>query len=188
MGSNLKETIMKSSLKLSLLAGLLVTASVVYSQSPVDGRQCDHMMMGQPGTMQGQGMRHRGMGQMDPVKMQAMVEKRLATLKTQLKLTPTQEGNWAAFTTAMKPPADRQISMHPDQAELAKLTTPERIEKMKALHTQHMAEMSANMDRRGEATKAFYATLTPDQQKTFDASALQAYGSRAGKRANMPSK
>jgi protein CpxP len=29
--------------------------------------------------------------------------------------------------------------------------------------------MSAAMDRRGDATKAFYAALTPEQQKVFDA-------------------
>jgi hypothetical protein len=188
MGSNSKETIMKSSFKLSLLASLLVAAGVAYSQSPMGSSQCDHMMMSQPGTMQGQGMHHRGMGQIDPVKMQAMVEKRLATLKTQLKLTPTQEGSWTAFSTAMKPPVDKKISMHPDQAELAKLTTPERIEKMKALHTQHMTEMSANMDKRGEATKVFYATLNPDQQKAFDANTLQGHGYRASKGAAQTSK
>jgi hypothetical protein len=153
----------------------------------MDGGQCDHMM-GHTGDKQGQSMRHHGMGQMDPLKMQAMVEKRLTNLKMQLKLTPAQEGNWTAFTTAMKPPADKKNSMHPDKAELAKLTTPERIEKMKALHTQHMTEMSANMDKRGEATMVFYATLSPDQQKAFDANTLQGHGSHSSKGTAQTSK
>ena len=51
--------------------------------------------------------------------------------------------------------------------DMDKLTTPERIDRMRAMRAQHAAEA----DRRGEATKAFYATLTPEQQKTFDAQA-----------------
>jgi hypothetical protein len=41
------------------------------------------------------------------------------------------------------------------------------------------------MDKHGEATKVFYATLTPEQQKVFDATAMQgpgkAQGANAGK-------
>jgi Spy/CpxP family protein refolding chaperone len=40
---------------------------------------------------------------------------------------------------------------------------------MKALRTQRMTEMNAEMDKRGDATKAFYAALSPEQQKIFDA-------------------
>ncbi len=167
---------MKSSLKLSLLAGLLVAAGVAYSQSPMGGgAQCDHMM-GQPGP----GMGHHGMGQMDPAKMQAMMVKRQAVLKAQLKLTPAQEGAWTTYTTAMKPLADKMLAARPDQAEFAKLTTPERIEKMKALRAQHQGEMSAAMDKHGEATKAFYAALTPEQQKIFDVAAMQGQGKGHG--------
>ena len=32
-----------------------------------------------------------------------------------------------------------------------------------------MTAMTALMDKRGEAAKAFYAALSPDQQKVFDA-------------------
>jgi hypothetical protein len=53
-----------------------------------------------------------------------------------------------------------------DRAEFARLTTPERIDRMRQRHSERMAEM----DRRGEATKAFsfYAGLSPQQQKVFD--------------------
>jgi hypothetical protein len=34
----------------------------------------------------------------------------------------------------------------------------------------------AEMDQRGDAAKAFYATLTPEQQKTFDASTARHHG------------
>ncbi|WP_294766816.1 Spy/CpxP family protein refolding chaperone [uncultured Rhodoferax sp.] len=105
---------------------------------------------------------------MDPAKMEEMHAKRSAELKEKLKITPAQEGAWNAFTAAMKPPT-RDTAQRPDRAELEKLPTPERLDKMRALRTQHMNDMSAAMDKRDQATKALYAALTPEQQKVFDA-------------------
>jgi Spy/CpxP family protein refolding chaperone len=67
----------------------------------------------------------------------------------------------------MKPPAD-MMGKHPDRAEMDKLTTPERLDKMRAMHKERMAEMEASMDKRAEATKTFYAALSAEQKKTFD--------------------
>lgn len=94
---------------------------------------------------------------------QAYKAQRAAALKEQLKLTPNQEPAWNSFTASMQPQGNGPA--HLDRKELDKLSTPERIDRMRALRTQHAAEA----DRRGEATKAFYAVLTPEQQKTFDA-------------------
>jgi protein CpxP len=107
---------------------------------------------------------HAGRG--DPAKMQAHFAKRQADLKAKLKLTAAQEPSWNAFTSAMQPPANWK---RPDRAEFAKLTTPERIDKMKALR----AERNARMDQRADATKTFYTALTAEQKKTFDESTLK---------------
>ncbi len=163
---------MKSSFKFTLLAGLLMAAGFSYSQAPMDGGDCDNMM-GRPGK--------NHMGQMDPDKMQAMFDKRHAAQKAQLKLTAEQESAWTTFTTAMRPDGS-MMANRPDPAEMAKLTTPERIEKMKAVREQHVKDMFAAMDRRGEATKVFYATLTPEQQKVFDATAMPRFGKLHGAR------
>ena len=88
--------------------------------------------------------------------------KRLAALKSDLKLTAAQEPAWTAFTASMQP-GERAARL--DRSGMEQLTTPERIDRMRALRAQHAAEA----DRRGEATKTFYAALTPEQQKTFDA-------------------
>jgi len=169
---------MKTSLKLSLIATLLVAAGVAYSQGPMRGGQCDPMMMGQQGGMQG--MKHGRMGNMDPAKMQAMMDKRHAALKAQLKLTPAQEAAWTNFTASPMGHGGKMMQ-HPDPAEMAKLTTPERLDKMKALRTQHMSDMTAAMDKHAEATKALYAVLTPEQQKVFDAHAMSGRGAKQGK-------
>ena len=107
------------------------------------------------------------MGRYDPAKMQAGMAKRQAAMKAKLQITPAQEGAWTAFTAAMQPPADMMgarsgVEQH---AEMDKLTTPQRIDKMREMRTQRMALM----DKRGDAAKAFYAALSPDQQKVFDA-------------------
>ena len=105
-------------------------------------------------------------GRMDPAKMQERIQQRMAQrqaqLKQKLQITPAQEGAWTAYVAAMQPPANMQRL---DRAEFAKLTTPERIDRMRALRTAHHAEM----DKRGEATKTFYAALTAEQKKVFDA-------------------
>lgn len=90
--------------------------------------------------------------------------KHLAALKSDLKLTAAQEPAWTSFTTSMQP-GERTARL--DRKDMQQLTTPERIDRMRALRAQHAAEA----DRRGEVTKTFYAALTPEQQKTFDAKA-----------------
>jgi hypothetical protein len=121
-------------------------------------------MMGASGPMGGQ----RGMqGRMDPARMEAMMAKRHDALRAKLKLTPEQEGAWTTFTAAMKPPA-RTDFKRPDRAELDKLTTPERIDKMRALRNERMTAMNAAMDQREEAIKTFYGVLNADQKKIFD--------------------
>ena len=110
------------------------------------------------------------MGRHDPAKMQAMMAKRQADLKAALKITPAQEGAWTTYTAAMQPPVGMQARPTPEQhAEIDKLTTPQRIDKMREMRAQRMTEMSAIMNKRGDATKALYAALTPEQQKVFDA-------------------
>jgi Spy/CpxP family protein refolding chaperone len=144
---------MKTVFKSLIVAGLLATAGfAAYSQGP--------------GGMMG----HEGghMGRMDPAKMEQMVAKHMADLKAKLKITPAQEGAWTTFTTSMKPSGAMNAN-RPDRAEMEKLTTPERIDKMQALHTQRMADMSAAMTKHNDATKTFYATLTAEQKKVFDA-------------------
>ncbi|GGH67414.1 hypothetical protein GCM10010975_37200 [Comamonas phosphati] len=94
------------------------------------------------------------------------MQQRIAKLKTALKLSSAQESAWNTYAAAMKP-AERPARM--DREAFAKLTTPQRIDKMREMREQRNAEM----DRHAEATKAFYAQLTAEQQKTFDAETLR---------------
>jgi hypothetical protein len=106
---------------------------------------------------------------------QERMVKRQAELKTKLKITPAQEGAWATFAAAMQPPANMAGGMmgtHHDpkvKADMDKLTTPERIDKMRALRAERLTTINAEMDKRGAATKAFYAVLSSEQKAVFDA-------------------
>jgi hypothetical protein len=156
---------MKPVFKSLVIAGLLATAGfAAFSQGT--GPMGDHRSMaGDGGMMQHEGKDH--MGRMDPSKRDAMLAKRSADLRAKLKITASQEGAWTAFTTAMKP-SDSMKSQHLDRAEMDKLTTPERIDKMHSLRAQHLTDMTAAMDKRDEATKTFYAQLSAEQKTTFD--------------------
>ncbi|HZY17412.1 MAG TPA: Spy/CpxP family protein refolding chaperone [Ramlibacter sp.] len=107
----------------------------------------------------------------DPQRMAEHMNKRLADLKQKLQLNAGQEAAWTSFTTAMQPAAGRQ---RPDPAALASMSTPDRIDQMRALRDQRNAEM----DRRADATKAFYATLSTEQKKTFDAETARMFQPR----------
>lgn len=83
-------------------------------------------------------------------------------LKAQLQITPAQEPAWNAFNAAMQPPAGQPPRF--DRGAFANLSTPERLDRMRALRTQRAAEQ----DKRADAIKTFYAALTPEQKKVFD--------------------
>ena len=154
------------SLNSLVLAGLLATAGAsAMAEGPTTTAPTS------PAAAAGPHGSHRMMGRHDPAAMQAWMAKRQAEMKAKLKITAAQEGAWTSFTAAMQPPA-RMMGERPtagQPAELDKLSTPERIDKMRAMRTQRMTEMNAEMDKRGEATKTFYAALSPEQQKIFDA-------------------
>ena len=108
---------------------------------------------------------HERMERHDPARMQQLMQERramrMARLKETLQMTAAQEGAWTAWTASRQPPANWK---RPDRAELERLATPERIDRMRAIRT----ERNALMDRRAEATKAFYITLNPIQKRVFD--------------------
>ena len=90
-------------------------------------------------------------------------------LKTELKLSPEQEPAWAALANALTPVTRPP---RPDRAEMEKLSMPERLDKMKQVMSQHHEARVAEMDKHAAAVKTFYAALSPEQKKTFDAKAM----------------
>lgn len=95
-------------------------------------------------------------------------ERHMDDLKSALKLKPAQEPKWNEFAAALAP-KERTRMDGAKREEFAKLTTPERLDKMRELRQQREAAAA----QRDAATRQFYASLTPEQQKTFDERTLR---------------
>lgn len=99
----------------------------------------------------GEGGRHRA----------ERMEQHHQKLHAALRLMPEQEGAWKKLMASEHPMAAAEPS---NREDWAKLTTPERAEKMLERMKVHQARMTEHV----AALKEFYAVLTPEQQKTFD--------------------
>jgi hypothetical protein len=164
---------MKPTSRRIALVGLLAACSVA-AQAQTAAPPAGAAPMG----MQEHGQPH---GHFDPARMQERMQRRMDRLKRILQITPAQEGAWSAWAAAMRPSPEAMQHMREQRGhrdEIARMTTPERIDRMRQMRAQRAAEM----DRRGDATKTFYAQLTPSQQKAFDEISLGFFGRGHGRR------
>lgn len=97
-------------------------------------------------------------------------------LRQALVLRPDQEGALQAFVAAMAPKPGEAERLRAEAERDQTLPTPQKLDRMLA----HMDEMRAGVLARVTATKGFYAQLTPQQQRAFDA--LSASGAPRGAR------
>lgn len=106
-------------------------------------------------------------------RMQEYMAKRQTELHAKLKLTAAQEPAWKTFTENMKPAAMQQ-RMNRDTMQ--NMPAPQRMQAM----IDGMKDGQARMESRLAELKTFYAVLTPEQQKTFDAEFSRHRGQRRG--------
>jgi hypothetical protein len=106
-----------------------------------------------------------GQGYGQPPSPQQMAQ----NLRRRLMLRPDQEASLQDFVRNVAPPPGYQQKMYQQQQEARTMTTPQRLDMM----VSNMDEMRQMMLARVQATKAFYATLTPDQKRAFDAMGAQ---------------
>jgi protein CpxP len=163
LSTSRKEIAMKSNqgsfMKRAVLAGLIAgsgilaaSAYAVSSDQAGDKPRCESRQM-QKGDAGREGKR----------------DAHLTGLKEKLQLSAEQQAAWNAFAGAAQPGSRQQgMDRKAMRGEFEKLSTPERLDRM-----QSMAEKRhARMAERAETIKAFYAQLTPEQQKVFDAEAM----------------
>jgi periplasmic protein CpxP/Spy len=147
----------------ALLAALLASAALATQAQPAP-----------PG---GAMPMHPGMQQHMQERMQEHMQRRLEKFKHILQITPAQEPAFNAWAAAMLPSQQAMQQRRALHEEMGKLTTPERIDRMRQLRT----ERNAAMDRRFDATKTFYAQLSPSQQKAFDEVSMRFLGGHHGR-------
>src|SRR5215469_12621989 len=93
----------------------------------------------------------------------------LQQLHSDLQLNPSQEDAWNAFRQAYQVDPREIARQRQADSSVAGLTGPQRMDL--AIST---AERELDgLRRRGDALKAFYATLSPQQQKVFDRDTMQ---------------
>lgn len=97
---------------------------------------------------------------------------RLTQLHDALHLTAAQEHGWQIYQAAMAPDPRMPARRRAAEALLPQLSTPRRLALMEATMEQDMTDLK----RQGAAVLAFYNSLTPDQQRTFDRQTLPSAG------------
>ncbi|HEX4183295.1 MAG TPA: Spy/CpxP family protein refolding chaperone [Caulobacteraceae bacterium] len=91
---------------------------------------------------------------------------RMKALHDVLNIRADQEPAFQAFTVAMTLPHDGKDHVRPQPGQApAPLTTPERLDREVA----RANERDQRLQTRVQAVKAFYAVLSPEQRKAFDA-------------------
>lgn len=107
-------------------------------------------------------------------RMQTRQAEHHARLKAALQLTPAQESAWQQYLQSRPSPA----TAAKDRGQWQALSAPERMEQQLAARKARDSQMTAHLD----ALKSFYATLSPEQQRTFDAQHQQGRGGMHGMR------
>jgi hypothetical protein len=88
----------------------------------------------------------------------------LQRLHTDLALNPSQEEGWKSFEQAYQVNPQDIAQERDAVAKMPGLTGPQRADLAISLSEQNLA----GLRRRGDALKTFYASLSLQQQKTFD--------------------
>lgn len=96
----------------------------------------------------------------------------LDRLHTDLHLTASQETAWADFSKAYSMSPQEIAKQQRAQSSMQTMTGPQRVD----LSIELAKENLVGLQRRGDALKSFYATLSPQQQKTFDQDTLPPAG------------
>lgn len=102
------------------------------------------------------------------VQAQPAVLSMLQRLHTDLALSPSQEAGWNSFEQAYQVSPQDVARERDAAAKMPSLTGPQRVDLAISLSEQDLD----GLRRRADALKTFYATLSPQQQKTFDRDTL----------------
>jgi hypothetical protein len=98
--------------------------------------------------------------QQDPL---AHAQKRLGRLKAALQITPEQETQWSAFSTAVLQQME-QFKAAREAMKNPAASAPERIDRQ----IETMKQRLAGFEAMGQAAKDLYAALSPAQQQIAD--------------------
>lgn len=90
-------------------------------------------------------------------------------LHNDLQLGPSQQSAWQAFQQSYRVDPQDMARERDAEQRMPAMTGPQRMDLAISMAEQDLA----GMRRRGDALKAFYATLSPQQQRVFDRDTLE---------------
>ncbi len=96
----------------------------------------------------------------------------IEALHRALNLTPLQESAWRVYRATADAPNTAQQRRSAAAAMFAQIDAPRRMDLVEAEMRQELADLQ----RQSQALKAFYARLSPQQQRIFDAKTLPPAG------------
>ena len=145
---------------------MAAAAASTFAQSADADREDGAMVSAADAPAAVEGKRH------DPV---AFAQKRLDRLKSKLAITAEQESQWSAFSNTVLQQMELLKAEHWGRNSAAR-TVPERVDRRVAW----MKERAAAFEAVGQAAKALYAELSPEQQQIADQKLLRWHGRHTG--------
>jgi Spy/CpxP family protein refolding chaperone len=103
-----------------------------------------------------------------------MMMRRMALLHDKLRLDEKQEQAWADYERVFSASLEAMRALSRERTDLSSMETPRRLERAQ----KRMRERDEHITKQLHAMTVFYATLTPEQQKIFDA---EVYPAPAGR-------
>lgn len=174
---------MKTSTKIIAAAAAAVAlgaGGLVFAQQGQGhmGRMGQGGQMGQMGA--GMGMQGGGHGGMRGTESAADVTARLATVKSELKITAAQETAWQKFEGVVRQQADTRQAMR--GAMQARMQDPKSAAEVDhAAQRESMMKLrEASQAERDAARQALYAVLSPEQKALADQKLAAGQGQRKG--------
>jgi len=166
----LQETAVQRSRRLiSFGLPLILSAVAIFNAGPAraaDADSEDRLAVDAPQDI----ARATDSGRQEPT---AFAQKRLAKLKSALRITPEQEAQWSAFSDTVLMQMEQWKASH-QQEQSAPVSAPERIDRQ----IERMRRSVTTFEVVGQAAKDLYAALGPDQRKIADEKLLRWHGRR----------
>ncbi|MHB8453346.1 MAG: Spy/CpxP family protein refolding chaperone [Acidiferrobacterales bacterium] len=94
----------------------------------------------------------------------ALLQRRLAMIKIDLRITPAQEDDWQAFSSTVTKVGKHAIAAHAHLMENRPQTLPQQLDRRDEIMKQRLVDMQ-EIDT---AAKKLYEKLTPDQKVIAD--------------------
>jgi hypothetical protein len=138
------------------------------------------LMVSQPALAQKapqtDGARGERAARMSPDDRAALLDARIAALRTGLKLTPDQDKSWPAVETALRDLAKQRAARADEQRAAREKRTAQNPIELLCTRADAMSERAAGLKRLADASEPLYLSLDDGQKRRLQILARQTMG------------